>query len=728
MELVQINKKHYAELENIIKTIAECNHIEDVSFVDVTLDKTSGIISFMKDRKAQGFDISSLFSSISKFLTGFNEDPEINEMINNLVQTKIEESGSNVIGKDKQQYVDMIKGIVYEGGKQFVAELQQQRQQPGYQQSVENLARLMPESKSIQELQRRQQQGTPAQKSSYYTELYTSKYAVKGIFERMYDSLGDSASNFFTGVKTFLVGANVQELSAQLAELCVKKGFIAEQNKDQFAQYISTFVDRGFQQAEQTIAAKQQESEKESGDRGRYERDQAGQQVQYQRADGGVAYKVDYNDGKPSIYVTAEPPNTLVDPSQITGKVQTQTNVSESQQSPQQQSPAAQQPGAAAAAGASAVAARAILREKQAIAIGTIIEWILEKAVAYGPTILEILSILLQSVKDRQEVAASSTEYAVLTKEAALPNFIKNKAMSLLHSSAEFAGEFVDGLRTISSADNVEAIENFMNGPFGKILGSILVKLGVDRNNLESVKESIPEVLKEINNVLMSIESIVSNIKGQHEEAPGQDININPEDYKVSSERNIMKINSNVLVITADNAAYKEIEGAMRRIAMDHSIDNVASIDIELSKEGSVVHFNQRTADMDIMAGIASALASKFIGGEESGWETGAKALEAGLFNMGAPIGQAIAKYMGGGLAAQLIAGGIGALAWGLLRPDVDEKKNEAMNQEAMSGATSDPAIQQLFDTLKEKYPDVPESVIWKRVVGMLSQFHGGMQ
>lgn len=369
-----------------------------------------------------------------------------------------------------------------------------------------------------------------------------------------------------------------------------------------------------------------------------------------------------------------------------------------------------------------------VLREKQAIAIGTIIEWILEKAVIYGPTILEILSILLQSVKDRQEVAASSEEYAVFTKEAALPNFIKNKAMSLLHSSAEFAGEFVDGLRTISSADNVEAIENFMNGPFGKILGSILVKLGVDRNNLESVKDSIPEVLKEINNVLMSIESIVSNIKGQHEETPGQDINIGPEDYKVSSEENIMKVNSNVLVITANDVAYKEIEDAMKRIAIDHSIDNVASVDIEMSKEGSIVHFNQRVADVDLMSGLASALAGRMLGGEESWGETGIKALEAGLTNMGAPMGQAIAKYMGGGLAAQLIAGGIGALAWGLLSPDVDEKKSEAMNTEAMSGATSDPAIQQLFDTLKEKYPDVPDSVIWKRVVGMLSQFHGGMQ
>ena len=373
-----------------------------------------------------------------------------------------------------------------------------------------------------------------------------------------------------------------------------------------------------------------------------------------------------------------------------------------------------------------------VLREKQAIAIGTIIEWILEKAVAYGPTILEILSILLQAVKNKQETTISATEYDVFIKEAALPNFIKNKAMNLLHSSAEYAGEFVDSLKTISSADSVEAIENFMNGPFGRVLGSILVKLGVDRNNLESVKESIPEVLKEINNVLMSIESIVSNIKGHHEETPEetfeQDVNRGPEDYKVSSERNVMKVNSNVLVITAADAAYKEIENAMKRIALDHSIDNVASIDIEMSKEGSIVHFNQRVAEIDIMSGLASTLAGRLLGGEESWGETGIKALEAGLTNMGAPMGQAIAKYMGGGLAAQLIAGGIGALAWGLLTGSDDEKKSEAMNQEAMAGATSDPAIQQLFDTLKEKYPDVPESVIWKRVVGMLSQFQGGMK
>jgi len=372
-----------------------------------------------------------------------------------------------------------------------------------------------------------------------------------------------------------------------------------------------------------------------------------------------------------------------------------------------------------------------VLREKQAIAIGAIIEWILEKAVAYGPTILEILSILLQAVKNKQETTISATEYDVFIKEAALPNFIKNKAMSLLHSSAEYAGEFVDSLKTISSADSVETIENFMNGPFGRVLGSILVKLGVDRNNLESVKESIPEVLKEINNVLMSIESIVSNIKGHHEETPEetfeQDVNVGPENYKVSFERNVMKVNSNVLVITAADAAYKEIENAMKRIAIDHSIDNVASIDIEMSKEGSIVHFNQRFAEMDMMA-MAGSLGTKFIGADEAWWETGAKALESGLTNMGAPMGQAIAKYMGGGLAAQLIAGGIGALAWGLLTGSDDEKKSEAMNQEAMAGATSDPAIQQLFDTLKEKYPDVPESVIWKRVVGMLSQFQGGMK
>jgi len=372
-----------------------------------------------------------------------------------------------------------------------------------------------------------------------------------------------------------------------------------------------------------------------------------------------------------------------------------------------------------------------VFREKQAIAIGTIIEWILEKAVAYGPTILEILSILLQSVKNKQETTISATEYAVFTKEAALPNFIKNKAMSLLHSSAEFAGEFVDGLRTISSADNVEAIENFMNGSFGRILGTILVKLGVDRNNLESVKDSIPEVLKEINNVLMSIESIVSNIKGHHEETPEetfeQDVNVGPEDYKVSFERNVMKVNSNVLVITAADAAYKEIEDAMKRIATNHSIDNVSSIDIEISKEGSIVHFNQRVAEIDLMAGLASGLASRY-GGKESWGETGVKSLLGGLTNMGFPMGQAIAKYMGGGMAAQLIAGGVGALAWGLLTGSDDKKKNEAMNQEAMSGATSDPAIQQLFDTLKEKYPNVPESMIWKRVVGMLSQFNGGMQ
>ena len=97
------------------------------------------------------------------------------------------------------------------------------------------------------------------------------------------------------------------------------------------------------------------------------------------------------------------------------------------------------------------------------------------------------------------------------------------------------------------------------------------------------------------------------------------------------------------------------------------------------------------------------------------------KAFEASLFGIGTPIGQAIAKYLGFGLVGQLIGGGLSALAWGLMTKG-DDKKNKAMNNEAMKGARKDPIIDKMFMAFKEKYPNIPENELWKNFTKMLSE------
>ena len=56
-----------------------------------------------------------------------------------------------------------------------------------------------------------------------------------------------------------------------------------------------------------------------------------------------------------------------------------------------------------------------------------------------------------------------------------------------------------------------------------------------------------------------------------------------------------------------------------------------------------------------------------------------------------------------------------------------DKKKTESMNNEAYQNTVSDPAMQQFFDALKQKYPNVPDNIIWQQVVKMMSRIEGKM-
>ena len=320
-------------------------------------------------------------------------------------------------------------------------------------------------------------------------------------------------------------------------------------------------------------------------------------------------------------------------------------------------------------------------------------------------------------------------------KEAGLSNFISNRAKNILNGvHTKLLKPTYEVLRNYSSPEGRKRVETFLARPEGLLLQMLIRKSGISANDIDAVVKSAPILLEKIHDAITFIDLTIEDINAiRGKQSPMQEKpttkteQTTEEPLKQSNYLgDVMKINSNVFSIDTNTAYYKDIENIVKRVASENSIKNVTSVEIEVTKEGTVARFNKQ-ADMNWAAALASVAAGQLFGKDESMAESLGKGLEAGFTNMGATMGQSIAKYMGAGFLGQMAAGGIGAIAWGMLFGGDDKKKTESMNNEAYQNTVSDPAMQQFFDALKQKYPNVPDNIIWQQVVKMMSRIEGKM-
>jgi len=653
MSLTKVTLDDTIIIENLLKRIAKEHNIQDVTEVQIDI---SGAGSVVRYHTAE-FNILDI---LSKFMKGMKVDPEIKEIAGDIVQQEIDKPDSMMAGKDKDKYVQMIIDIVNKGADQVFQQFVQQQQQ--------------------------QQKNNPPTATASET-MIQSKFAFAPFLG--FDL--DTVSNALGAAREFLFGESRAELIDKLVARSLEIGAIPKGYAEQFKNYISTFIDSGFKQVQQEVEQQKQEAQGQKEQQKipgnpKYERDSAGNMVEYQRQDGGKAYKVTYDaaSGKPPIYVTAEPPHTLVANNQIVQQgTQVDTAEQEQQQQVQQQQ-SGQQTQPAGTAQQQQVAASSNERTKKALALGSVFKGIAK----YAPELVSAAKIVYEVWKKNKKA-----EEAPLEEDE--PGILEG----MLDTIQQILQSIESGLKSESTDFILEVLR--------------------DRNiNLDEFKSKLIHLVEVLNKLITDLRSneFTTDENNEFTEEP--------------IEADIIKLNSTTFLIPPDRDNYKILEQVAYRVAQDNKLRIIEGMHISITPEGAVARTNKQAQEANVLPALAAGFASHFdflgSGNESSGVTTAANAFEASLFGFSAIAGQQIARYMGFGTLGQLIGGGISSLAWALIASDSDsekvKKQKSYASKETMDAMLQKPQIREQFDAFKKDHPGLTEEQIWPEYLDSLAK------
>jgi len=696
MKNVILSESDRTAVESIVYKIAASGGINDFEDINIYLDNESGFLRF----KSSGADLGTIGAGIlglmiggpagavvgpglELLIGGMNSDPDIDAIVNQIVDAEISKESSSLFGVDKPKYVQMIKGMVTEGARKIVEQFQQQNKQNQQQPA---------------------QTTVPPPAQMQLASIHMEQREKTAILDVIGNLAIDAASKLVDSLGNFFRKPESAQLVQQLVSASVQKGYIPRGYEAQFTEYLNKFIQAGFQEAQQEVEQKkEQENQQQQGDK--------------QNQNGVISQKNVQNVNSPG------------DAAQIEGPTESSPsyNPEVSGLAPLTPIEAPRQPGTLNFAEQSNID-----REKTASDY-------MEDLSNYDPVSYEIVEEFLirggytKTDKDR---------YNGIDKFAGFAQDIINT---------------IGKMKNVATPDNIDKVRSFIQK--NKEYAPLLKHLGI--NKPEDFINNADEILKNLSSTITSISTMFNSFN--KEESPGKEkaetekkeepkktedeskpekeeetainkldaLPINDEEASdineilsmidsQGDEPDITKLNSEYFLINKGGNLFLELETALKKIAQDNSISDVNEIKVEVTKDSGEVVFRRKKA-IDLVSGFAAGLAGRMLGGEESWGTTGLKALEASITNLGAPIGQAIAKYMGFGTMGQLVAGGLSAYAWYLLFNQDTPNGKAAMNG-AYSSIISDEKQKQIIDGYKSMFPNLSEETIMKIYLKSISR------
>lgn len=747
MSTIKLTTKDRLAIESVVQKIASKYELSELEHISVNLTETEGIVQF----KSAALPLLVLTTMALAAVTSMASDPEIDDLINDIVQTEIEKEGSQLFGQDKSQYVEMIKSIVTDGAKKVVEEIKaQEQQQPAQQQPAQQQpAQQQPAQQQLAQQQPAQQQLAQQQQSNseqpgafspnyrFNSELENRTKFSKTVFENIAQWGSEVGANIAKSMGDFFNSPGSVELVNRLVQVAVQKGYIPNAYSQQFTDYLNKFIQSGFQEV-QTAVETQKQQEQEGGQTG----DQGVETNTWKPSLTGkeALMIVNTNEAGKWVKVVLEgginPENNTVwvwntetnakewvqyetlyqtdgaTPLTIDGLGANNATSFSNQESQEQQTPNPQQQEQQPQPQEQQLVAR--LRNTS-LRIKNASEY-MNDLLYYDPVSYEIVEeFLIRSGNDSSNIKRyagmeSFVDFLNTTKDSlrklsgpVSPQNIE-KAREFINSNKKTIEPFLKMVGVKSPEDLVENVDKVMGGISGVLTSINTVLSGdpkKDQESAESSEDTVSSDESDVSGIYPSEDSIIADI----------------ESFEKDKTSDYIKLNSETFLLKRGSNLYENLERIIEKTAQDKKIDNVAEIEIEITKESCEVVIRRKQA-VDLLAGVAAALAGRFLGGEESVGVTGLKAVEASMTNLGAPIGQIVAKYFGAEWFGQLAAGALGAYLFHMLTHQ-DTPKGKAAIEETISTMSSDDFQQKMFQDLKSKFPKVPDELIWHKIMGL---------
>jgi hypothetical protein len=683
MSTIRIKEADRKVLEDILIKVAEQHAIDDVNSIKIELTKDAGVVQFEREKEAL-FPLAALIALISTFAYKMAADPDIQKLVDDIVQGEVE--AGKIAGNDKPKYVEMVTNIITDGASQVVEEFKAQEQQ---KQTAEQAGQMAG------------QPAPAAQVASVEDERI--KVAVKSTLENIMNWGSEVGENILNSVKDFFSGPSRQELTQRVVEMSVRKGFIPGQYATQFQDYLNNFIERGFQQADTAVA---QQKEKEQKGEVAKPAEQPGQQPAKPAQPKTAPAEKELGKMAPG-FESKGPGQSATDQTmawaagneyaiqqfmqqqgmsrdQAINELMRQERANQPKQNPAEIAGQAQE---AAQTGAEYLQKQSNTSERTKQA------WIAQ-LIKYGPMVAEVVTTILEYLKH---------------KEGEEPEKMAEEGMSK-------KDEIVNSLERV-----VDKIQDVINGRGADLAIVIANALGIDKSNSEELRGVLNSALQGIYNFLDSVRGGKEDISEDSPQVMKDVPRLTASEIDNIIKEGYVQLNSGTFLIKKGNDYYSELENLLMKVAQDNKISNVKEINVKLSVNDNVVSFKKVALKLSPMNALmsfgASALTDKLMGKEFSLGRS-LVAGGAGAFqNLGGILGRTAANVAGFGGVGQEIAGMIGSGLWSwLVQPMFEDKKEAAKRGEALESSyaesMSDPNLANVVTAIAEK-KGVSEKRAW---------------
>jgi len=699
MKSLNINKSDKKTIENILNRIANQYGIDSITSVNIDLNKIAGIIKYKQAAGLGGMagvglaakgvtgilgflagipGLGWIAAAISALTYGLGSDPEIRTVIENWVDLAIEKHG--LPPENRNQYIQVTLSAIAKGATTVAQQWAEQHAEK--QKATANVNKIIKEAQAPKDI---------------YTEV-TEEPVTKGILDKAFEFGEEVVNNAVFKLESLWGGQTTLDLQNKIADLLISKKKLNPQYKSQFVEYLSSFAKQGFQDIKQEVEKRKEEKAKDTKQPTvPKEIPEASKGIEPAIAESPVKGPDILQAVTPTIKPGTAPtydPNNMNDPNNPSSPLHPRYdepgfnagNRTDAQIEAQRQRFIKEHPAPANIATTPATTA-AYNQERAKYAMGwlSLGKYILK----YGTEVYVIYKALKEIIFGNENTNDSA-----------------NMEENIVNAIAD------DIIKEGNFFDIAEKMLDIAN----KVLTDVPEAKNIIDLLIEKTGKSPEEIKNGVEKIIYGVSDFLDKLK--NEELVEKESSLYTTEY--------LKVNSNTFTIKKGSRYYNELENILTKFAEDQNIDNVFEIELELSNEIKEATFRQVFAfDFNIINALAAGVLNRFVGDEESWGDTAIKSVAAGLTNTGFTAASTVAKYFGGDLKTQLLAGGIGAYVWDkLFTPSEDDRvnklKQETLNT-AYTEAMQDPETKALVDLIVEKTGRSPQEA-WLFVLGKATQ------
>jgi hypothetical protein len=256
MKVIEITPEQRRAIEEVILKVASRDDFLNSDMINIEVMPENSIIKFSAQGSkgiglGTGLALTGLalatpllkmpfkgLSFIAKGLWNSVKDPEIDKVIDELVQSQIQEPGSQLIPDQKETYKQMIKSILEKGIQEVRAKAEAAHSQGQKTSSV--ISNIFDEEIEL------------------LFKLATLEAKTPGGLQKGMQALKGIGKNILTGITNFFTGTAAKDLVNRIVDLTITKGQIPKEYKSTLLDYMNNAIQSGFHD----LSAKLEQSEK----------------------------------------------------------------------------------------------------------------------------------------------------------------------------------------------------------------------------------------------------------------------------------------------------------------------------------------------------------------------------------------------------------------------------------------------------------------------------------